>query len=198
MFSINQKFPFDIISSGVTMHILYYDRIIFMNFLEKIYTNDLVLQCIDTKIWNFSNYSEWMSSRTENRFIESINLDWGVTNLINYVDNINSSKNEMIIAISERQNLKHIGNMKFSNVDLVGKNAWVGVLIGDINYRGKGVFRQSFMAMAQFLFTNFGIKSICLGVNPRNVMAIRSYLRTGFIITKVSEFKYEMKFDINR
>ena len=179
------------------MHILYYDRIIFMNFLEKIYTKDLVLQCIDTKFWNFSNYSEWMSSRTENRFIESISLDWGVVNLINYVDNINSSKNEMIIAISDRQNLKHIGNMKFSNIDLVGKNAWVGVLIGDVNYRGKGVFRQSFMAMAQFLFTNFGIKSICLGVNPRNVMAIKSYLRTGFIITNVSEFKYEMKFDMN-
>ena len=168
-----------------------------MEFLEKIYTNDLVLQCINTQFWNFSNYSEWMSSRTQNRFIESIDLDWNLVDLIDYVKNINNSENEIIVAISDRQNLKHIGNIKFSNVDLVGKNAWVGVLIGDVDYRGIGVFSQSFLAMAQFLFTNFGIESFCLGVNPRNVMAIKSYLKTGFRITNVSEFKYEMKFDVN-
>ena len=167
-----------------------------MEFREKIYSEGIVIQCIDINYWDFTNYSEWMSSKTQNRYIESINQDWGVAKLIDYVKSINYSEDEIIVAISDNRTLSHVGNMKFSNIDSVAKSASVGVLIGDVDYRGKGIFKQSFIATAQYLCKKFGINSFYLGVNPSNVSAVKSYLKTGFRIINVSEFKYEMKFDL--
>lgn len=167
-----------------------------MKVLSVIFSKNLTFQSINPAIWNFNNYLKWMRSPNSNSFIESINQSWDKLQLIEYVNKINFSDNEILFAISDRHTLEHIGNIKFHNIDLVKKSSWVGALIGDQKYRGKGVFQESFLATSKYLKDNLGIIDFFLGVNPENISAIKSYLKTGFKVTKVTETRYEMQLNI--
>ena len=48
-----------------------------------------------------------------------------------------SNKDSIIIGIFNKKN-KHIGNIKFDNINRNDSSCYLGVIIGDKKYRGKG------------------------------------------------------------
>ena len=56
---------------------------------------------------------------------------------------------------------QHIGNIKYEPIDLENKNATIGVLIGEREWRGKGVAIEVIKACNQYLHKNQYYYYIC-------------------------------------
>jgi RimJ/RimL family protein N-acetyltransferase len=57
----------------------------------------------------------------------------------------------------------------------------MGMLIGEPDYRGKGVAAEVLLASARWLTSHRKIKQIVLGVSKDNAAAIRAYEKVGFV-----------------
>ena len=75
---------------------------------------------------------------------------------------------------------KHIGNIKYEPIDLKRKTATMGILIGDKDWRGKGVATEVIKASAHYLNSMYGVTTIFLGVNPNHQVAVSVYKKIGF------------------
>ena len=75
---------------------------------------------------------------------------------------------------------------EFFNIALVNKSAWLGILIGDKDYRGKGIAREIIVTSILWISQKYKIESIKLGVDPDNFIDCRLYQKMGFEIIERS------------
>jgi RimJ/RimL family protein N-acetyltransferase len=75
----------------------------------------------------------------------------------------------------------HIGNIKYEPVNSKLRYAIMGILIGEAEWRGKGVASEVLLASAKWLWNNRNIQQIILGVSHSNLAAIRAYRKVGFV-----------------
>ncbi len=165
---------------------------------DDILVDNFVIRIIDPKTFNFCAYLDWMNSFRENMFIESISDGWNLQKLQNYVRISNESDNTLLLAILEVSSLVHVGNLKFGPIDFIQGTSWVGTIIGNLDFRGKGLFRKCFLASAQKLYQELNISDFYLGVNQKNENAIRSYLKTGFSIIDSDDEIFKMWLNISK
>lgn len=86
----------------------------------------------------------------------------------------------LLLGIFRRSDGVHIGNVKYEPIDIDQRFATLGVLVGDIGSRGKNVAGEAIAASGRWLKDNYGIRQIRLGVDRKNVAAMRAYEKIGF------------------
>ena len=91
---------------------------------------------------------------------------------------------------------KHIGNILIHKVDLKNKTAWMGILIGDKKWRGKGVAPEVINEISKNLFNKYKIKNLYLGLSRKNLPALNSYKKIGFNIINQTNQKIFMRLNI--
>lgn len=67
-------------------------------------------------------------------------------------------------------------------VDLIHREAWVGLGIGERDLWGKGYGSDMMKLCQQYVFDELGVERLSLGVHEYNPRAIRSYEKCGFRI----------------
>ncbi len=65
------------------------------------------------------------------------------------------------------------------------QNAWVGIGIGEPDYRGKGYGTDAMRVLIGYAFRELGLYRITLGVFSYNTRAIRSYEKAGFVRERI-------------
>lgn len=76
---------------------------------------------------------------------------------------------------------KGIGTVFLRDVDLVNQKAEFGIFIGDYKYLNKGVGKIVTKMILNFGFNELKLNRIFLRVLEKNVIAISSYKKSGFI-----------------
>ena len=135
---------------------------------------------------DLSKYLYWMQTPANNPFILGAKLDFELNQLREFIANCNIRHDVILLGIFTNINDVHIGNIKFANIDLVNKSAWLGILIGDKDYRGKGIAREIITTSILWISQKYKIESIKLGVDPDNFIACRLYQNLGFEIIERS------------
>lgn len=74
---------------------------------------------------------------------------------------------------------KHIGFFVLW-VDLIHKEAWVGIGIGDRDFWGKGYGTDMMKLCLQYAFMELNMQRVSLGLHEYNPRALRSYEKAGF------------------
>ena len=100
-----------------------------------------------------------------------------------------------------RDSGEHIGNIKYEPIDIEEHQATMGILIGEENWRGRGVATEVINKSAIWLQENLTINKILLGVDVGNIGAIRAYEKSGFKENKVlncAENQMMMQLDLGR
>ena len=143
-------------------------------FSEKYYLSSLV------KTDDLSNYLSWMTNPLENQFILSAKANYSINDLCTFIDVCNKDENTILLGIYDKENNNHIGNIKYDNINKLDKSAYLGILIGQQEYRKIGVASQIIPVSMRWLHENLGIESIFLGVDNRNVPALNLYQKLGF------------------
>ncbi len=75
---------------------------------------------------------------------------------------------------------KLIGELGLDVVDWVGRDAFVGIGIGETEYWSKGYGTDTMNVLLRYAFTEINLKRVTLTVFEYNPRAIRSYEKVGF------------------
>ncbi len=85
-----------------------------------------------------------------------------------------------LFMIRTLEDQKPIGFVELMGYDWIARNAWVGIGIGDADYRSKGYGAEAMNLMLKFAFRVQNLHRINLGVFSFNPRAIRCYEKCGF------------------
>lgn len=86
----------------------------------------------------------------------------------------------LFLGIFDKASGTHVGNVKYEPVDSAAGYAIMGILVGDPDYRGRGVASEVLSASGEWLRDHRGIREIALGVLKSNTAAIRAYEKVGY------------------
>ena len=157
---------------------------------DKLYYKNFLLKKI--RVFDVSlDYLKWFKFKKELRFIDNKNVH-SLTNLKQFVKK-NQNKDSIIIGIFNKKN-KHIGNIKFDNINRNDSSCYLGVIIGDKKYRGKGFSKNIIFGAIKLLKKNFNINYVYLGVNQNNMRARIAFLMLDLIFIKKNK-KIIMRFN---
>lgn len=128
-------------------------------------------------------YLSWLYNPDTKRFITAAADTKGFSDLREYVSVRIGRDDILFLGIFERATGVHIGNIKYEPVYSALGYVIMGILIGDPEYRGKGVTAEVLTSSAQWLKRHRNIKQILLGVSKDkdNAAAIRAYEKVGFV-----------------
>lgn len=129
-------------------------------------------------------YLGWLKDETTSRYIETAKQNDNLDDLKNTVKKWIDNPEVLFLGIFDKNTNEHIGNIKFTPLNIAENYAILGVLIGENKYRGKGVAKEIINACGQWLKEHKGISRMILGVDINNTAAIKAYEKTGFKIKK--------------
>jgi len=135
-------------------------------------------------------YLSWLKEENVLKHIFTAKQTNSINDLKRYIKSRSEKSDSVFLGIFERNTGIHIGNIKYEPIDIKKKYAIVGILIGEIDYRSKGVTPEVLKASAEWIKANKGITQIILGVAKDNEAAIRSYKKTGFRVDETPYITY--------
>jgi RimJ/RimL family protein N-acetyltransferase len=128
-------------------------------------------------------YLSWFKDEITSKFILASKTTFDLADLKNYIRKRTNLDSVRFFGIFDKVQKKHIGNIKYEPINFSMSYAIMGVLIGEPSFRGIGVFREVYSISAQYIRKTYNIKKIFLGVDKKNLAAIKSYEKSGFVIT---------------
>lgn len=81
-----------------------------------------------------------------------------------------------------KENTKLIGTIKIGPINLHHKISDLVVLIGDIDYHGKGLAIEAIKLGNQIAFDEYDIRKLFGGMYESNTSSIKAYTRAGWVI----------------
>ncbi len=130
-------------------------------------------------------YLGWINKDATKRYITYAKHQRTLDGLRCYVRNKLEAEDVCFLGIFLKDNLFHIGNIKYEPIDMENRHAIMGILIGEKDWHNKGVAPEVIKASAKWLQVTQGIEQIALGVDVENKAAIKAYENVGFIVSKV-------------
>ncbi len=151
-----------------------------MNMFEcQIETRRLLMRPLETSDVG-DTYLNWFKDPDVNRFITAAVASPSREDLENFILARRNRKDVLFLGIFLRETGEHIGNIKFEPLDQQAGYAILGILIGDSDWRGKGIAREVIEASCNWLARHCHLRKIYLGVDRRNYSAIYAYQKIGF------------------
>ena len=127
-----------------------------------------------------NDYLSWLQNdETSQKYIHAAKTTPDLLALKNYVIKQSQTDTTLFLGIFLKEGNCHIGNIKYDKISFDKSRAYMGILIGEPSWRGKGVAGEVIVATAQYLATQ-GIKLFILGVKSHNLAAIKAYQKIGF------------------
>lgn len=137
-------------------------------------------------------YLNWFKDHEIKKYISFTKDNLCKSDLEFYVEEKLRSPQALMFGVFDKNDSTHIGNIKFEPISLKESFAVLGVLIGDSNWRGKGVFGEVMSAIEKEL-SEIGIHSIFLGVEKGNQSALLAYKKFGFVIDTENYLKLNLE-----
>ncbi len=146
-----------------------------MKYFPKLVGNRLYLSPMSVE--DAAIYVKWLNNPTVS---ENIGMDTKITTLESEKEWLKENQNKYNFAIVLKESDKLIGNISLIEVDLVHRNAVLGIFIGDDSNRGKGYGKEAIKLLLEYGFNNLNLNNIMLSVYSFNKRAIKVYESLGF------------------
>ena len=93
---------------------------------------------------------------------------------------LNSIKDGKIFAVRLIENDELLGNIELFNVNILQKNAYLGIMLGNPEYQRKGYGKEAINLILDYGFSFLNLYSISLTVFEYNEVAYNLYKKIGF------------------
>ena len=149
-----------------------------MHYFRKIVGERLYLSPISANDEDAENYVKWMNNK-------EVAVNFGQYN------RVVSSKSDLKW-LYEPPNDMHryamilldgdvlIGSISIQNIDHLNRNAFIGIFIGDGEYRGRGYGAEAIRLLLEYGFNTLNLHNIMLTVHADNYAGIACYKKVGF------------------
>lgn len=125
-------------------------------------------------------YFQWLNDQESDKFTAHAIWPNSMRKMRAFIDRVGDSRTELVLAIVENKNDRHVGNIGLHDINWVHRCATMSILIGERDARGKGYGREAIGLLVQHAFQKMNLHRIQLGVRSDNEAAIRSYRAAGF------------------
>jgi RimJ/RimL family protein N-acetyltransferase len=107
---------------------------------------------------------------------------WSEKKLKEFIEKDGEKKNEQAFRFSIRTLAedKLIGIVSLWVHSWTHSDAWIGIIIGDREYWGKGYGTDAMYLIVQYGFVELNLRRISLGLHAYNERALKSYQKVGF------------------
>ncbi len=126
-------------------------------------------------------YLGWLRDPVAEKYIQASATTHELEDLRSYIRARQNREDVLFLGIFEPESGRHIGNIKFEPIDEAAGYAVMGILIGDVQWRGQKVTPEVLRATGAWLREHRQIRQMVLGVSASNTAAIRAYEAVGFI-----------------
>lgn len=99
-----------------------------------------------------------------------------------WIAGLGSDPSRVVFTIRQKQGLRLIGYIQLTNIQPVHRTAELGILIGGAADRSQGYGQEAVSLAMDFCWRDLNLQRLTLFVVGDNPRAIRTYLKTGFVI----------------
>lgn len=138
------------------------------------------------------NYLSWLRDKNTRRFIVAAKDTSDSSSLRDYIEQKSGRPDILFLGIFLAEDGRHVGNLKYEPIDAEEGYAVMGIMVGDPDWRGKGVATEVLNASVLWLANHRGIGEFVLDVKRENVAAIRAYEKAGFRIEHTDRIQYDL------
>lgn len=127
-------------------------------------------------------YVQWLNDPEINRFLEIRFTPQTKCSCEAFVMTMKADSGNYLFGIYNKDNNKHIGNIKLGFINANHQKAQISFLIGEKNYWGKGFATESINRVTQWGFESLGLERNEAGCYEENLAAVRSFLKSGYVV----------------
>ena len=127
-----------------------------------------------------SNYHQWMNDEEVVKYLEVRHTRRSMKDLREYVSSVIERKEDAFFAICLNETGRHIGNIKLGPINKNHGFAYVGFLIGDREYWGKGIATEALNLICRYAFETLKLRKVLAGCYETNLASLRVFKKAGF------------------
>ena len=130
---------------------------------------------------NRSQWKRWLEDSEVNRYLETRFMSYQDNSLREYLQEMNLSKNNLLLGIFLNSKEEHIGNIKLGSINYQHSHADIGILIGKKEMWGQGFASEAIHAMSEYAFKDLALRKLLAGCYDQNIGSIRAFKKVGFV-----------------
>lgn len=160
---------------------------------DNLYLRNLNKEDINNNYIHWFDDSEVCKMNSHHRFPNS------EESMIKYIESVNNSNNQLVLAIIDKNDKDHIGNVSLQNINYINRSAEFAIIIGEKKYWGKGIGKECGKLIIKHGFSELNLHRIYCGTLSKNNGMINLAETLGFKkegIRHEAEFKNNIYFDI--
>ncbi|MGE8720208.1 GNAT family N-acetyltransferase [Leptospira terpstrae] len=142
---------------------------------NQVYLRGLQLQDVGDR------YYSWLNDPEINQYLETRFLLQSKEVISDFVRSKQGSTNEFLWAICEKENNRHIGNIKLGPINWYHRFADISLFIGEKDCWFKGYSSESISLVVDFSFNTLNLHKVKAGAYAQNIGSIKSFEKNGFI-----------------
>lgn len=126
------------------------------------------------------DYVNWMNDYQITRYLESRWKAQTQQSIQDYIRYMNKSDNDILFGIFQKDERRHIGNIKIGSINWIHRNADIGLLIGDRNSWGKGYASEAIQLVTKYAFESLNLHKLWAGIYVGNEGSYKAFLKAGW------------------
>lgn len=143
--------------------------------LEEIYLRELRKNDLE------GNWFTWFNDKNITQYQDKGIFPNSIEKQSSYYEYLLDSKTDIVFAIIDKSDEKHIGNIGIHNIDYIHRRCEIGIIIGENNQRGKGIAKLCIDKMKDYIFNTLNLRRITIFIMHENIASIKSFESCGFI-----------------
>lgn len=97
-----------------------------------------------------------------------------------YLISVNNSPNDSFFGVWEKEHGNFIGTLKIGHIDWRISTGDLGIMIGDREFRGKGLSENICQMGLEYAFHTLGLRRMSAGCYEKNIAMCKCFERIGF------------------
>lgn len=126
--------------------------------------------------------TRWINDPGTHPYIYTGTFPYNEERETKWFENLYNSNDRLELGICLTEGDTLIGTCGFIRIDWVHRWAIFGIILGESEYRDKGLGTEATLLMLKHAFDTLNLQRVELGVFSTNTMAIKCYTKAGFEI----------------
>lgn len=138
------------------------------------------------------SYGQWFNDEEVCRFNGHHRFPIYQQDMEAYFRDIIQTKQNLILAICDKETDEHIGNIALQNIDQINRSAEFAIIIGNKAFWGKGIAKEAGRLVIEHGFRSLNLHRIYCGTSNENVPMQKLAAALGFVqegVARESLFK---------
>jgi RimJ/RimL family protein N-acetyltransferase len=130
---------------------------------KKLYLRNLIPEDAE------GSYPHWFNDPEVCRYNSHYKFPYTREKALDFIQYANSSQNALVLAIIDKTNDRHIGNVSLQEIDFINRNAEFAIIIGDKDYWDKGFASEAATLLIAHGFRELNLYRIHCGTSIKNI-----------------------------